>query len=48
MLKEKSFENALNNIDPTIEPCGTPKIMSLKSRYWHFDINIGIGIVLVF
>ena len=31
MQKKESFKNALNNIDPTIEPWGTPKIMSLKS-----------------
>ena len=28
--KEKSFKNALNNIGPTTELCGTPEIMSLK------------------
>ena len=31
MQKKKSFKNALNNIGPTIEPCDTPEIMSLKS-----------------
>ena len=31
MQKKRSFKYALNKIDPTIEPCGTPEIMSLKS-----------------
>ena len=30
MQKKKSFKNALNDIGPTIEPRGTPEIMSLK------------------
>ena len=31
MQMKKSFKNALNNTGLTIEPCGTPEIMSLKS-----------------
>ena len=31
MQKKKPFKNAINNIGPTTEPCGTPEIMSLKS-----------------
>ena len=28
MEKEKSFLNALDNIGPTIEPCGTPEVVT--------------------
>ena len=31
MQKKKLFKYVLNKIDPTIEPCGTPEIMPLKS-----------------
>ena len=38
MQNKKSFKNTLNNIDPTIEPCGTPEIMSLKSLQTLFTV----------
>ena len=35
MQKKKPFKNALNNIGPIIEPCGTLEIMSLKLHCWR-------------
>ena len=36
MQKKKTFQTSLNNIRPTIEPFGTPEIMSVKSLQMLF------------
>ena len=43
--QQKKFKNALNSIGPTIEPCRSPEIMSLKSLFKFSKISMTLILV---